>query len=891
MIKLNLLHLASYYPHLSKSSIKAVIWQAHLFMQQVEELAKFLHFYDLHDEAHIKDFERFSFPMIHVVLSLKKRIDALYKEAENGVLIHVISLQNELDHTLLQEHFAAFFLKCAELQKSIKNLFDKRLEYTAKNLSAENSCDQNLENELRGSITTLRSQLNDLKQSTHALTVCMQRSCLSGNQDAVSSVEPTNRDHLFFSMPEEIKVSILAHLNVEDLLTVQIASKKLLTTAATAFAVHFKKKPAQVLAHLNQLPPEKAYAFVEGYRRTSEYKALTCLVEQKLPMSNLEIACYMLTRHHNQFPDLEQLKITCNDPHIDLNTRDHLLVLMKNVPTIDGYRLFYSPAYIEQNNKLFVLFQQNYPKRYINLLPSIDLEKIELIGADLSYAPLSHAHIRNTDMSAMNLFQANLSYADLRYSTLKQTNLQQANLAWANWNGARFIGTLIDGANFTGANLGNAQFINVDMRTIDLSQVHVEWCYLSNVRLVPNSALEDTDKLDAFFCSFEKTLMTHPLGSQMKLRWHMLKDLKQLLMRFSLSPENKMMYFKLILTHYPLETFSRFLFIKMKHPLKKLFEKKGLIPVDDTQEKIGFPLQEEVISILDKLQDRLDHADDASEIYLSDLADKFSQCFTRVPGLTNVNQICHLSSHYFFLLQLFYYYKPLSYTNSVKPYLVNCSANTLKAPQPPQKYASQIFDGELFDIKRLQKINPEELYSYLYGEEDFVTKEEKTGLNRVKLGGLLISYTPGWIGTYTSTVEIIDFQNKKLEFGFSIDGKDNFLKPELSYPLNMLNYDVLTHYGSGLDPDKIADIRAALELRKNLVNYILATQQGPLPEMIPLTRIVPLTKKDDTQAVVNRSNHLTEAPLPGNSPHGLFYRKTDCDFSLTVAEKISCLLT
>lgn len=45
-------------------------------------------------------------------------------------------------------------------------------------------------------------------------------------------------------MPEEVKVSILTHLDVEDLISAQLASKDLSTTAGTAFAVRFKKSSA-----------------------------------------------------------------------------------------------------------------------------------------------------------------------------------------------------------------------------------------------------------------------------------------------------------------------------------------------------------------------------------------------------------------------------------------------------------------------------------------------------------------------------------------------------------------------------------------------------------------------------------------------------------------------
>ena len=85
------------------------------------------------------------------------------------------------------------------------------------------------------------------------------------------------------------------------------------------------------------------------------------------------------------------------------------------------------------------------------------------------------------------------------------------------------------------------------------------------------------------------------------------------------------------------------------------------------------------------------------------------------------------------------------------------------------KYASQVFDGELFHHEQLQKIQSNELDSYLYGDEDFVSQQ--CGRKVVKLGGLIITYTKK--GMSSCIIQIIDFHNRRLKFGFALNLEGN----------------------------------------------------------------------------------------------------------------------
>ncbi|MCW8470791.1 pentapeptide repeat-containing protein [Fluoribacter gormanii] len=892
------------YPQIPTYSITDLLSQIERFITQLSELQNFFNFYGTPSNELLKSADPFSYNMIHILLSLKKRIGNLQEFYKWENLIYVIALQNELDDTQVRNHWTAFFLTCDVLQTSIINAFAKRLPNTDRKHNVEDMPNHKIDDELHQLLKQLRAQIDDLKLKTHELFGLVNNAAFSDQQTAVPSVMTSKEEHLFFSMPEEVKVSILTHLDVEDLISAQLASKDLSTTAGTAFAMRFKKNPVQVLAHLNEVTPKEAYDFVEGYQRTSEYKALKSLVEHKMPMSDYEVACYMLTRHDQRLPDIEQLKRISTASHIDEQTRDHLLIFIQNNLQIDIATQFaYSAHSFVKANALFELFLKTFPKRYLNLLPFVYFPNVQLVDADLSHAPLSHTYIFSMDMSKINLAHADLRYANLRSNSLNFANMQQTNLKWsnlsgsslnfadmrqanlrgANLSGAVLDGTLIDGADFSGVNLAYAQLINLDMRNIDLSQVNVEWSYLNNVRLVPDAALEHVEALEDFFNSFEKNLAEHPLESQIKWRIQMLKDLKRLMHSSAERHETHLLFLKKILAHYPPQTLSSTIFTK-KHPFGHLFQHVQLIQAEHRTDKAELPLQEEVISILDEWKLQIEQAPFPDyRITTGDLDKRFGNCFAKVPGLTNVNQICQLSGKHFFLQQLFY----LDYKYSkLKPFLVNYSQHERSVGGDYWRYASQIFDGELFNLEQLQKIQPEELDNYLYGEEDFIIKKSGRNLNRVKLGGLFISYTPGGNGYCPTKVEIIDFQNKRLKFGFDI-GHYSSINSEIYLPMDLLNLES-TRYGYYLYPKDVAATRAALELRASVTHYIFATQKGPVPKLVPITTIEPFPEKE--REVTETPKDEAENPLLGKNRYGLYHHKPKKP-CLMVSETMLCVLT
>ncbi|QMT61527.1 pentapeptide repeat-containing protein [Legionella sp. PC997] len=925
MKKLNEFQIKKIYPQMS--DIGGLISIAERLAPELRKLQQFCDTYSVpNDELLNKSTELFPPKMIYILLSLKKRIDYLkewmaFVDELYGVdaLICIIVLQNGLNEIQFRNHWTAFFSMCDKMITHVVNIFNKRL---SENDTSHTPKDIDERYQL---IKHLYVQIINFSLKAREFILLLDDSESSDQHTLGPSLTPTN-EHPFFTLPEEVKARIFSHLNTEDVLSTLLASKDLSNTAMASFAARFKKNPTQVISYLNQITAEEAYDFVEGYRCTTEYKSLKSLIEHNMPMSDQEVACYMLTRHDSHLPNIEQLRTICTATSLDEKTRTHLQILFQNTLEVDiASQAGCLPKNPEKMNALFELFLTNYLNSYLNLLPSIDFDQVNLVGIDLSHAPLSHKQMVRMDMSATRLCgtnlsyanlesstlkkanlqhanlhhtklvkvcldnaflqQANLNHADLRYTTLCKTILKQANLRWANLCGAKLDGTVIEGADFTGTNLAYAQLINLDMRTVNLSQFNVEWTYLRNVRVVPDAALEHVEALEEFFKSFEKNLEHHSHGSQMKWRIQMIKDLKRLMCSLSQSQETYLLFLKKILAHYPPETFTSTIFSK-KHPFKQLFERSQLLEVDHEIEEVELPLQAEMISILDKLQERIDHLTPDTPIRFKKLRNNFYNCVTKVPDITNVNQICRFSTHHFFLLQLFYFIGT-NQKKLFKPYLVSYPQDNLKAMHHSQRYASQIFDGELFDLRKLQTIHPEELDHYLYNEEDFIIKHSGRNLNRVKLGGLFISYVPGGKGSCLSKVEIIDYENRCLTSGFTIDSsRYSALKTELYLPLNVFD-DKATTVECNLYSDEISAIQAALELRANITQFIFATQKGPVPELIPITRIAPLSedKKTKSPSSIENAEHL----LLGENPFGLYHQKPKKPHS-KVAEKMLCVL-
>lgn len=881
------------------------------------------------------------------ILALKNPLDNLYAflfnlwnsdkeicEAEIDLLSKVIASKHGIDDLLFKSQLTSFFDVCKRLRQCITEFGEQRIN--RKTRVPTHTVGEKQEGHLLTDLYHHLTQFHDLVFATTA------QLCPSNTSHRLRSLIypplPPSQS-ILDSLPRELQLMIFSQLDLEDLLTLQTTSQNWSAIAAIAFADRFKKNPAQVIAHLSHAKPEEAYEFINGYRRTSEYKALYSLVAQGMPMSNLEIACYLLTRHDEKLPAIASILETCNDASLSPEIRMQLSLIIKHTPEIKhraGKSETLSMPQFMSPHQLFDLYLTAFPEGYLNILPSLYFNQINLTGAVLSFAPLAHVTIRgqdlskarlvqadlryarlassqleSADLSHANLYHANLKHASLVNAMLENTRLTGANLSHVNLSGASlkkadlrganltsayFMATVMDGADFTGANLSHASFIHVDLRCVDLSQMNLEWSYLHKVRLIPDTVVKSTARLENFFNTFEKMLLNHSEKSRNKLRKQMLKELKSLLINVFLRTKKKRAWVNLVFEYYPPSLFKDDSFLKTNHPFKALFEEFQPIEVKRSTPQINLPLHNDVVSVFAELQNRIITAD--SDIKVGDLIRQLTQIMRKVPESTNISQISSLSNQHLFLLHVLYYSglginercKPL------KPLLVNYPSHSLdEQPRHSCRFASEIFDGELFRLEKLQHIKPDDFTSAsLYGDEDFIIKTKKQHKKRVKLGGLWITYTnylAGGTRYMTFQVETIDFQNKQIQPGFSLDLKsfpnlstEQFLPLCLGNIIGRMGHDVF------IPLTIIPLIRAGFHLKKSLINYIFATQKGPIPQCLSFEVIQPIeTEKELAQNLKLENRPPNRRFLPDN-PYSLFSTKAIAPLPLA-AEESCCLVS
>ncbi|NMW84738.1 pentapeptide repeat-containing protein [Peptoniphilus sp. AGMB00490] len=98
-------------------------------------------------------------------------------------------------------------------------------------------------------------------------------------------------------------------------------------------------------------------------------------------------------------------------------------------------------------------------------------ERADLRRANLSRANLRCAILRDADLERTNLVDADLKYANLENADLSRANLRCATLKDAD----------LEGADLEGADLRCANLINADLRRANLTNVELNWCNTQNI--------------------------------------------------------------------------------------------------------------------------------------------------------------------------------------------------------------------------------------------------------------------------------------------------------------------------------------------------------------------------------------------------------------------------
>lgn len=674
------------------------------------------------------------------------------------------------------------------------------------------------------------------------------------NGQSRPSDENKDFSHLLL-LPEEVQLEILTKLRLGELLTVRETCSGLARMAN--IAMEDMCKPRFVIEYLSKANGIDGHQFIAEYQHTIYYKILKQKVMQNQPMTNEEIICYTLARDNKVLR--QGLKNAMNSMQLDKQTKQHLQLIIETSSTIHKLE-----GRIKFSNGLIRMFMKHHPKTFVNLLAGaplfpFDLRNLNLSHVSLGYTEFNHPYGQQTNMAGINLSHANLSYARLDGCLLKGADLRGVNLRKAKLNGAVLTNTLLDGTNLAEADLSMSLLINVDLRNVNLTKVDLEWTYLENVRLAPETCLENPQAMQAFLRQFEENFAQHSPGSLTNLRLALLDDLAKLIDSTNLPTQSKIELLEEILALYNPHTMTSSV-IALKNPCADLYRKITTDHGEKEEKEEEYPLKKEFLGYVNTILDAIEQLPlETGEGVISKTTinsiinshiKQINACLAKDPNLINGLAVCRAFGIDEFTWHLLVYgtpgytYRPRQSANVVNyPKLKYAGdiyegelfdRNLIQAfalqEKHSKKYAGDIFDGELFNLKLLQKISPSELDSKLYGEEDFVIVGKNREETTVKLGDLLIHFSPGGKGSVFAKIEVIDFQNQQLKPALNLDLKRlSNLKFEMLMPFNPF-----ANYGAATAPSNqtmrrsdLDMVKAGFSLKKKIIERIFATQKGP----------------------------------------------------------------
>ena len=108
-----------------------------------------------------------------------------------------------------------------------------------------------------------------------------------------------------------------------------------------------------------------------------------------------------------------------------------------------------------------------------------NLERVNLVGADLHGVNLAEANLHQANLSKANLMGAGLAKANLQGAILGGANLQKASLWESDLQGARLALANLQEANLTQANLGKANLREANLQRANLTRANLKEARLS----------------------------------------------------------------------------------------------------------------------------------------------------------------------------------------------------------------------------------------------------------------------------------------------------------------------------------------------------------------------------------------------------------------------------
>ncbi|SKA21421.1 pentapeptide repeat-containing protein, partial [Legionella maceachernii] len=712
------------------------------------------------------------------------------------------------------------------------------------------------DNERRALDESIISKTNSVKENINYLFSMIKRAEVEADtQDFISTVTESvaqeetafiSEDNQAFSyllaLPVEVQQHILSNLSLRELAKVRETCKELRAIAEDVF--NTRCKPSHIVVFLSQANASEGNQFVAEYQQTDYYKALKQKVVQNQQMTNEEMICYTLTRDNSMLP--QGLALALESESLDENTREHLKLIDKAESVLSHTPI---KNYHKDNKELLKLLALHDSEKFLNLfagtsLFAYDLSHQNLAGYCFINTVFCHPYAKSS-LEGANFSGANLRLAQLDDCNLRGVNFCGANLSQARLNGAVLKDAVLDGANLTGANLVLTALINVDLRTVDLSQVNLEWTFLKNVRLVPETSIETPEALELFLSEFEQRFSGHSAGSLNTIRGALLEDLARLIDAKTIPLAAKLNYLEVVLARYNAQSLTTVL-LPFKNPCADLHRK---MTGNEKEKGKEHPLKAEflghvhnILTAIEKLPTVKPQSNQRNRrqktpkpvgprtvSHAINLGiQQINECLAKDPHLKNGSQICEAFGIDEFVWHLIFHgtKSPLMWP-SQRPTVIDYPCSELNEKHT-KLYAGEVFNGELFEVNLLRTISPTELEEELYGEEDFVIVGEDRNETVVKLGGLLFHYAPGGKGSVEARVEIIDFEKHQLKPGFKIDlGRYGALKFEMFMPFDpFVNYGAATSCTADIERSDLEIIEAGYSLKRKIIEYIFATQKG-----------------------------------------------------------------
>ncbi|WP_454781087.1 pentapeptide repeat-containing protein [Legionella sp. WA2022007384] len=641
--------------------------------------------------------------------------------------------------------------------------------------------------------------------------------------------EDMNQSNPFLALPDEMMMYILGQVSPQNLLNVRLMTKsKKGVVEATLDRI---TRPHFIIKQLSHMDGVTGHQFTAFYQKTRRYQELKRKVLAKESLTADEVICYTLTRDCNVLP--ANLKHMMHKIKLDKNTRRHLELIITISDEIhafnnkligmmlDEYSLEYINKMMKQDiDKFMDRITQHHPGRFVNLLAGADFSSLQFRGKDFSY---------------LNLRGVRFSDADLRDSNFKGAFLADVDL-----NGALLRGADLTDTSLSGTQLLRASLDGVDLSTNNLEKTDFEWTFIRNVTFLPVEALNSPEELHVFLSQFEKNSANHSAASRRKLQEQMLQDIAnqiELSTEHSLKEKIALLDVALSVINPEQITVGLFSFQNACHVLKEQLAPSQLKQAPD------HPLKKEAQEIIERILDLLNGKGPVSRRQMkrkrqpgpmrvneSAFFNEYERLVTSIAKYPELDNSIKISEALGISLETWHMLYLMCFNQDNRPKQLpvladfHCATHE-KNDGEERHYASEVFNGYLFEIQHLKKIQLQHLGQYLYKEEDFVIFEGAE--IRVKLGDLFMSFRPGNKGGIDSTIEIIDFLKRERKPAFPVNfARFGNIPFEAFIPLeSCVKYGGATSTNQELTVEDVRNFEEAYVLKRQIIERIFAFEK------------------------------------------------------------------